>query len=235
MIARNHLATSLGVGLGVAALAISLGQPVTLGAIPLVVTAWGGGEGPDIDAPPRHGPKGAMPGSIAAEAHGPLSRTLAHVVNRTHRGHRGYTHRLWYPALLAIVVGLCARAQARETTAVVVAIFATYPLFCAMPGHRRGWLRRLGPLGWLGTEHVAWAYALALGVALAVWAPAGGWLGPALGLGWASHILADRAQSACWSLGGTVEHVVACAVLGAGALLLADQLGVVAWATALSP
>jgi hypothetical protein len=230
MIARHHLATSLGCGLAVGAVALSAGWPLGLGAVPLAVAAWGAGAGPDIDAPPHHGAHGSVPGSIAAEAHGPASRALAHLVNRTHHGHRGWTHRLWYSALLGALVALCGSLWPAWTTLATVAYFGTFPLFTALPGHRTRRLRRLGPLGLLGTEHFAWAWALAGGAAAAYWAPVGAWMGAAVGIGWYSHVLADRAQSGLWKLGGRVELAVASAVLVTGALsmVLALDLGSVA-------
>ena len=229
MIIRTHLATALGTGLGVAALATWAGYPVTLAAVPLGLAAWGAGGGPDIDAPP-HPP---VSGSCAAEAHGPVSHVVSHWVNRTHHGHRGYTHRYWYAALVGLAFGLLGLVYPVQATGIAVGYFMAMPLYCAMPGHVRGHLRKLGPLGFLGTERMAWAWAILLGVACAYLAPAERWIGAAVGIGWASHILADKAQSGWrwhrhkiggWKLGGRIEHVVATSVLMAGACALAWQL-----------
>ena len=225
MIIRTHLATALGIGLGVAAVAVASGYEVTLGTVSLGLAAWGAGGGPDIDAPP-HPP---VSGSCAAEAHAPVSHWVSHWVNRTHHGHRGYTHRYWYAVMVGGAFGLAGMWYPFQATLVAVGYFMAFPLFCAMPGHVRGRLRKLGPLGFLGTERMAWAWAILLGLACATWAPAERWIGAAVGLGWASHILADAAQTGFgplprWKLGGKIEHVVATSVLLAGALALAWQL-----------
>lgn len=227
MIIRTHLATALGVGLGVGALAHAAGYEITLAAIPLGLAAWGAGGGPDIDAPPheKHGHR--VSGSCAAEAHAPVSHWVSHAVNRTHHGHRGWTHRYWYACLVGGAYGLAGLWSPYWATLVAVGYFMAFPLFCAMPGHPRG---RLRPLGFLATERMAWVYAIGLGWLAATLAPAERWIGLAVGLGWASHILADEAQSGLgplpgWKLGGRIEHVVATAVLTAGALALASALG----------
>lgn len=229
MIVRTHLATALGTGCGVAALAVWQGYPVTLAAIPLGLAAWGAGAGPDIDQPPHHKKGKGFSGACAAEAHGPVSHVVSSWVNRTHHGHRGYTHRYWYAAMVGLIYGAAGMYWPAQATLVAVGYFMAFPLFCAMPGHVRGHLRKLGPFGWLGTERMAWAYAILLGVACAYLAPAERWIGAAVGLGWASHIAADGAQIRLWKLGGRIEHVVAAGVLTAGALALAWQLDALAF------
>lgn len=192
MIARNHWKVSLGIGVAAASAARLVGADVALtAAAGLSAVAACAGLGPDLDKPPEAG----KPGATAAEAHGLASNALAELVNRTHGGHRGLTHRYVYAAVLGAAVAVLAYLWPAPTVGGLLAWWGAWPLYCSMP-YRRRWLAP-----WLAPALVAGAWWLDL-------LPATPWAGAAVALGWAGHIAADRLQSGLFRIGGPVELAV---------------------------
>lgn len=212
MIAPNHQACAAGAWAVLAPLAAgALGVPLDLSAyLWLLPVTAGAGVCPDLDKPRETKNGKVHPGACAAEAHHFVSRAVSEVVSRVCGGHRSCrhwwsTHRLTCGLAVGAAVTGAAYVAPRATFAVAVAICGAWVGYLVLPW--RGDHRPRRP--WFGSRDSAWALALVAGVAAYRVGPVTWWTGVAVGLGWCMHILCDRAQSACFKLGGPVERVIA--------------------------
>lgn len=161
---HSHALSGVTIALGYTALGLPLAPTTWESTVAFAVVTAGGAMLPDLDHPQ----------SSIARSWGPLTRALAHVVERVFGGHRVGTHTL----LFAVGVGvLMTYLGALGGWWVLVPVFLAAEL----------------ALGTLWRERGPWNEALAAGLAAAVHLGQVDvrWLGIALGIGCLAHCLGD--------------------------------------------